>query len=88
MVTFHASFSTDTSFPVGFSTDTTFSLGMGSVIVVPVGEHYEGDYNVTPNLETQILPTEGLAMWHDVVVNPIPSNYGLITWDGAKLTVS
>ena len=88
MVTFHATFSTDTSFSVGFSTDATFPIGMGSVIAVPIGEHYEGAYEVTPNLTTQILPTEGLAMWHDVVVNPIPSNYGLITWNGAKLTVS
>lgn len=88
MVTFHATFTTDTSFPVSFGGDSSFGVSMGSVIQVPVGQHYEGAYEVTPNLTTQILPTEGLAMWHDVVVNPIPSNYGLITWDGAKLTVS
>ena len=28
------------------------------------------------------------TMASDVTVNPIPSNYGLITWDGSVLTVS
>ena len=49
---------------------------------------YEGEYEVIPSMETQILQTEGKRMLHDVVVDPIPSNYGLITWDGSVLTVS
>lgn len=49
---------------------------------------YTRAYEVTPTQETQTLPTEGLMMSHDVVINPIPSNYGLITWNGSTLTVS
>ena len=49
---------------------------------------YEGPYEVTPSGETQVLATEGLLMEQGVTVNPIPSNYGLITWNGAYLTVS
>ena len=49
---------------------------------------YEGPYEVTPTLQTQTLATEELVMAHNVVINPIPSNYGLITWDGSTLTVS
>lgn len=49
---------------------------------------YTRAYEVTPSQETQTLPTEGLMMSRDVVINPIPSNYGLITWNGSTLTVS
>lgn len=50
--------------------------------------HYTGRYELTPNKETQTLYTKDLLMNKNVVVNPIPSNYGLITWNGHKLTVS
>lgn len=49
---------------------------------------YSREYIVTPSSETQILETEGLMMAHNVTINPIPSNYGLITWNGSTLTVS
>lgn len=49
---------------------------------------YTGPYEVTPSQSEQTLSTTGLKMTEDVVVNPIPSNYGLITWNGAILTVS
>ena len=49
---------------------------------------YEGEYTVTPSQETQILQTEDLRMTANVTINPIPSNYGLITWNGSFLTVS
>ena len=49
---------------------------------------YEGAYEVTPAPYAQTLATERRSMFQDVVINPIPSNYGLITWDGSVLTVS
>jgi len=49
---------------------------------------YDGAYEVTPTEDTQILETHGKIMAHDVQVNPIPNNYGLITWNGSVLTVS
>ena len=51
-------------------------------------EAYAGAYAVTPGPEAQTLATEGLRMTGDIVIGAIPSNYGLITWDGTKLTVS
>lgn len=51
-------------------------------------EPYEGSYELTPTQQTQILPTEGLRMTANVVINPIPSNYGRIGWNGLFLTVS
>ena len=49
---------------------------------------YSGPYEVTPSSETQTLDTDSLYMRGNVVINPVPSNYGLITWDGSSLTVS
>lgn len=49
---------------------------------------YRGAYVVTPTRETQTLPTRARVMAEDVIIRPIPQNYGLITWDGRTLTVS
>lgn len=51
-------------------------------------ETYDGSYDVTPTGEQQILLTKHLRMAENVIVEPIPSNYGLITWNGSVLTVS
>lgn len=52
------------------------------------GRDYSGAYTATPSAETQTFPTRGKNMTGDFVVEPIPSNYGLITWNGSVLTVS
>lgn len=49
---------------------------------------YEGEYAVTPSADAQILETDGKRMTGNITVNPIPRNYGLITWNGSFLTVS
>lgn len=51
-------------------------------------EYYTGSYDVTPSSQIQTLLTADLAMAENVTINPIPSNYGLITWNGSTLTVS
>ena len=49
---------------------------------------YEGEYIVTPTSETQVLFTKNFRMENNVVINPIPNNYGLITWNGSFLMIS
>lgn len=51
-------------------------------------ETYTGTYEVTPSAETQTLDVAGMRMSRPLTINPIPSNYGLVTWNGAILTVS
>lgn len=51
-------------------------------------EEYEGSYEVTPGPDAQILETADRWLTQDIVINPIPNNYGLITWDGSVITVS
>ena len=67
-----------------------YDLEVGSAIIVNhiSGDTYDGPYEVTPTAEALIIPTLGKAMEHDFVVNPIPKNYGLITWNGFEMTVS
>lgn len=49
---------------------------------------YVGNYTITPSDKAIILKTENKAMSHDVKIEPIPKNYGLVTWDGFKMTIS
>lgn len=49
---------------------------------------YGGTYEVTPSQETQILETDALYMRGNITINPIPHNYGLITYDGSGIRVS
>lgn len=49
---------------------------------------YQGEYEATPTRETQVFDTRGKRMTANFTVNPIPPNYGLVTWDWRVLTIS
>ena len=49
---------------------------------------YTGQTEVTPGTEAVVLATANKTVFSDITINPIPSNYGLITWNGSTLTVS
>lgn len=61
-------------------------------IITKVVEHdlpvYTGETVVTPSDTEQVLATAEKVVTRNIVINPIPSNYGLITWNGSTLTVS
>lgn len=61
---------------------------IGEYTIVHSDNYYTGPVEVTPSAETQTLYTETLVMGSNITINPVPSNYGLITWDGSTLTVS
>ncbi len=62
----------------------------GEVIKVVDYDHpiYDGPIEITPSRETQVLETKEKILITNIIVNPIPKNYGLITWNGSVLTVS
>lgn len=60
----------------------------GTFTKVTEVDFWTGPTTFTPSAETQVFETNGYTMPTDIVVNPIPSNYGLITWNGSTLTVS
>lgn len=49
---------------------------------------FTGEYEYTPTEDTQTIAIQGKRATQDIVINPIPSNYGLITWNGTTITVS
>ena len=51
------------------------------------GVPYSGTYSITPSEEAQTLQTSMRTLSGDVTIQPIPSNYGRIAWDGSKITV-
>ena len=51
-------------------------------------EEYQGSYDITPGPEAQILATSDKLLTQGIIIEPIPSNYGLITTDGSVITVS
>ena len=51
-------------------------------------DEYDGPLEFTPTQETQTVLTDHLVVMSNITINPIPNNYGLITWNGAVLTVS
>ena len=61
---------------------------MATLIRTTNYEEYSGATVVTLSSEAQVLQTEEKVVLENIVINPIPSNYGLITWNGSTLTVS
>ena len=49
---------------------------------------YRGEYEFTPTEDVQTVHINGLRATRNITINPIPSNYGKITWNGSVLTVS
>lgn len=47
-------------------------------------ESYEGPFEATPTDAVQVFHTNGKVMGDDFVVNPIPQQYGRVTYDQTK----
>ena len=60
-------------------------LSTAQIIAAPA---YSGDYTITPQSEAIVLETNGLVCSDNIIINPIPNNYGLITWSGLGIRVS
>jgi hypothetical protein len=65
--------------------------GENGIVTKVIGQDlptYTGVTEVTPTTTEQVLDTSNKVVTRNIVINPIPSNYGLITWNGSTLTVS
>lgn len=58
-------------------------LGMSLETVGP----YDGAYEYTPTEEVQTISIAGHKATENIIINPIPSNYGKVTWTGTALTI-
>lgn len=55
---------------------------------IPPGGDYDGPYSFTPSRTTQTIEIAGKLASGDITINPIPSTYGRVTWNGSTLTIS
>lgn len=68
---------------------STRELKIGNAQAIVIGaDAYEGEHTITPSNMAQVLPVKGYSMRENIIVEPIPQNYGLITYNGFELTVS
>lgn len=73
---------------------TVNSQTMGIGFSPPITREYvdrdpfTGEYAITPTTEAQVLSTKNLWMTDNITIEPVPQNYGLITWDGSVITVT
>ena len=59
----------------------------GSLTIAGSIPSYHGSFEVTPGDEPQTVECAGLLMPQDIIINPVPSNYGRIEWNGVSLSV-
>lgn len=79
----------DVSPALDLKVSTPWSANIGMDMMVRVdGIPYTGQTAVIPSDTRQVLPTSGTLLTQDITIEPIPQNYGLITWNGSTLTVS
>ena len=56
--------------------------------IVPLSIPYTGEYEFNPSATAQKMRVTGTTPSQNIKINPIPNNYGLITWNGAYLLIS
>ena len=61
---------------------------IGAEYAMVSADTYEGDYEFTPSDEQQTIATTNKLLLDNIIINPVPSNYGKIEWNGSYLTVS
>lgn len=87
-MSFKVTFSSPPAFSATFSGGENLKADFGNYIEVPVTDYYDGEYTVTPGAQEQVIPIIGKTARQNITVGAVPSNYGLITWNGSTLTVS
>ena len=74
---------------LSLSVNETDGLSLSAGEVTNLGaEKYRGEYEWTPSTESQTIPINGLQAMADITIQPIPNNYGLVTYNGSTITVS
>lgn len=86
----------DVKMVVGTGTDVNMSVDNNNYIHASVDSFayiknfkdvYAGETHIAPTDSTIILDTAGMVVPDQIIIDPIPSNYGRIEWDGSTLTI-
>lgn len=70
------------------STAETLPCTISTPVVVGNLPTYTGTTEFTPSQEAQTIETANKVLLENITINPIPNNYGLVTWNGSVITVS
>ena len=62
------------------------SQGIGASVMAAIASPYHGAYTITPSEQAQTIPTAGANLAQDIIIEPIPSNYGRIGYDGSGIS--
>lgn len=75
--------------PLRIDDDVGIDLGVTEQIVIEDHDTlpYRGEYEFTPTEDVQTVYINGLRATRNITINPIPENYGRLTWTGSTLTV-
>ena len=65
--------------------DENITLELGSESSYPT---YTGETEFTPTQSVQVAFTGGKVVLDNITINPIPSNYGLVTYHANIITIS
>ena len=78
----------NSSLDVNFiQTECTFTTNFGEVTLIKTDDIYEGDYEVTPRVYSQILETKDKLMIDDVLINVIPMAKVINLSNGYTVTI-
>ena len=64
---------------------------IGGIMSVPperIVDPFTGAYEYTPSNVVQTIEIANLKATQNIIINAIPNNYGLVTWNGLTLTIS
>ena len=70
------------------SSSVTIPVGFDCKIVYTDLPNYDGEYEFVPSSDRQVISTHDHSLLQDIVIDPIPDNYGRISWNGSVITVS
>lgn len=69
-------------------TEISFGVDVEQSIVFDPHPVYTGTTSVNPGVNAVTLQTAGKILNADIVIQPVSSRWGRITWNGSYLTVS
>lgn len=79
---------TDETARLGVDAPEAVELNAETHIVVDTTAIYDGAYEWTPTDSVQLIDVENKKALGQIKINPIPQNYGLVTWNGSTLTIT
>lgn len=88
------SMETSQTFPIEFVIDgdtevavTDATMEIGTFDGGSIHPTYQGDYEFTPAEDEQIINIKGHSAKENIIIKPIPSNYGRIIYNGTYIRI-